>query len=207
MKNVRTTNNIYSFVIFLSLLSFFNCSRAEDKITIDVKKKKENANHLPLEFNTVFETYGNKTLAFNKQTTTVDILTWKNHETDSIAYFNINLQNLKKESFVIKTSLVATKIPFLIKYQKLKKVEEYADGTKREYINLNIVHQFNTVYIDSMIFKLYDNADFPALEQAFRVSYQKVGGRSICQLPTYKNYDTIDISNPKNEHICCIERK
>lgn len=59
------------------------------------------------------------------------------------------------------------------------------------------MHRFITVYTDSIIFKLSDNIDFPVLEQAFRIGYQKVVGRSICELPTIWKQDTLDLSNPK----------
>lgn len=207
MKTARIKSNIYTFAIFLSFVAFFSCNRIKETTIKDIGNREKDTNHSPLVFNVVFETYGNKTLAYNKETISVDTLTWKNNEYDTVAYFNIELQNLKKEPFVIKTSLLATEIPFLIEYQKLKKVEEYTNGTKREYVNLNIVHQFNTVYTDSIIFKLADNADLPVLEQAFRVGYQKVGGRSLCELPAIWQRDTLDLSNPSNKHICCIEVK
>lgn len=77
MKTVRIRNNIYDFTIFLSFLAFFSCNRVNDTTAKDTESKGKDANHAPLVFNVMFETYGNKTLAFNKETTSVDTLTWK----------------------------------------------------------------------------------------------------------------------------------
>lgn len=180
----------------------FNCKDYSNKHPDNKIDKKHISS--PLSFTLDFDDYGSKTLAYNRETISIDSVIWKNHEKDSILYINVNLKNLKIEPFVIKTSLVATKIPFLIQYQEMKKTEKNTDGV---YINLNIVQQFNTIYSDSLVFKLYEIGNSPAIEQAFRLGYQKNGTITICALPVFQKRDTIDISNPKGFNICCIEKK
>ena len=74
-----------------------------------------------------------------------------------------------------------------------------------EYMNVNITHQFNTIYNDSIILKTYENADFPIVDQAFRIGYQHIGVDEICEINPRTNQDTIDISEMKLKG--CIERK
>ena len=207
MKSVKIRNKIVIIITFS--LVYFSCNDTNKKTNTSVKHEERDNNHKALNFDINFETYGSKRLAYNKKTISIDSLIWKNRSInkDSIVYFNINLKNLKKEPFVIKTDLVATNIPFLIEYRKIKKESIFFDGTKLVHINLNIVQQFNTIYVDSLVFKIVPNSDFPYLEQAFNIGYQKIGSRSLCALHPIQYKDTIDLTNPKNEHICCIEVK
>jgi hypothetical protein len=76
---------------------------------------------------------------------------------------------------------------------------------KNEYINVNIIHQFNTIYNDSLIFKNIASADFPIIDQAFRIGYQHISVDEICQLKVNQHQDTIDISDKKMEN--CIEKE
>lgn len=186
MTNVKIKNRIILLAVFTLLVG---CK--ENKV-----EKQEVIK--PLVFEVNFKDFGDYQIDFDKNK-------WKNHERDSIVYFNFNLQNTKKESFIIKTSLVSPNIPFLIRYKKLDKVEKFTDGKKNEYLNINIIQQFNTIYNDSLIFKNIASADFPIVDQSFRIGYQHIGVDEICQLKVNQHQDTIDISHKKN--ISCIERK
>jgi len=117
----------------------------------------------------------------------IDSTVWKSHERDSIALLKINLKNITKKAFYVKTHLVANNIPFLIKYH---------DGKGK--IILEIIQQYNIVYSDSLIFEKSNLKSFtksPTLNQSFNIGYQHDGVNSIKQItPIYKS-DTIDISN------------
>lgn len=111
MTNVKIKNRIILLAVFTLLVG---CK--ENKV-----EKQEVIK--PLVFEVNFKDFGDYQIDFDKNK-------WKNHERDSIVYFNFNLQNTKKESFIIKTSLVSPNIPFLIRYKKLDKVEKFTDGKK-----------------------------------------------------------------------------
>lgn len=194
MTSVKIKYKIYYFFIFSFLI--LGCKDSKNNFKTNSLSKNKNIKETSLELKVELLDYG---------TYEVDVKDWKTHLYDTVTYFKINLRNIKKEPFVIKTSLVATNIPFVIEYQKISKVDKYRDGTKIEYFNLNILQQFNIVYNDSIIFKIDNIADFPIADQVFRIGYQKIGGRSLCELPFEWKSDTLDISNPKNKHICCIE--
>ncbi|MDR6158705.1 hypothetical protein QF023_002221 [Chryseobacterium sp. SLBN-27] len=186
MTNVKIKDRIISLAFFTLLVG---CK--ENKVEKQEVKK-------PLVFEVNFKDFGDYQIDFDKSN-------WKSHEKDSIVYFKFNLYNIKKESFVIKTSLISPNIPFLIRYKKLDKVEKFTDGTKNEYLNININQQFNTIYNDSLILKDIASADFPIVEQSFKIGYQHIGVDEICQLEVNQYQDTIDISNHKIKG--CIERQ
>lgn len=188
MSNVKIINK----TILLAVLSLFMGCKENKEQLIQKQRGK------PLVFEISFKDFGNYQINLDKNT-------WKDHEKDSIVYFNLNLQNIKKEPLVIKTSLVSSNVPFLIEYKKLSRAENFKDGKKNEYVNVNIIHQFNTIYNDSIIFKKIDAADFPIVDQAFRIGHQHIGVDEICQLKVIQRRDTIDIYT-KNS-INCIERK
>lgn len=187
MKNVKIINKLFLFCIlslFLSLQSFN-------------KNKFLRINKEPLMFEISFKDFGNVKLAFDEKKMEIDTIVWKNHEKDNVVLFKINLENLNKKSFYVRTHLVGNKMPFLIKYSKGKK----------DQIVLEIVQLLNTVYSDSLIFKKSSLQNFvktPILNQVFNVGYQKSGIKTICKFkPKYKK-DTIDISNQTIQN--CIER-
>ncbi len=188
MSNVKIINK----TILLAILSLFmGCKENKEQI---IQKQRVK----PLVFEISFKDFGNYQINLDKNK-------WKDHEKDSIVYFNLNLQNIKKEPLVIKTSLVSSNVSFLIEYKKPNRVEKFKDGKKNEYVNVNIIHQFNTIYNDSLIFKNIASADFPIIDQAFRIGYHHVGIDEICALQIKTNQDTLDISESKK--IGCIERK
>lgn len=152
----------------------------------------------PLTFNVELKFFGR----FEINTKPID---WKNHETDSIIFFYFTFPNIKKEPVVIKTSLVSTRIPFLVEYEKSERVEKFTYDKPIEYYTINLIQQFNTIYNDSIIFKASNSIDILAVDQAFRIGYHHIGVDEICQLKVNQRYDTIDISNQKMEN--CIERK
>jgi hypothetical protein len=174
------------------------CKDSKSNFKSNSLSKNKNIKETTLELKVELLDYG---------TYEVDVKDWKNNLYDTVAYFHISLKNLKKEPFVIKIDLIATNIPFLIEYRKVKKKSKFInkDGIGEEYINLNINQQFNTIYVDSLILRVNAKTDYPHLIQVFQVGYQKVGGQSLCELPFEWRSDTLDISNPSNKHICCIE--
>ncbi|MBB6370064.1 hypothetical protein [Chryseobacterium shigense] len=134
----------------------------------------------PLIFNVVYEDFGEKRLAFNPEKIEIDSLIWANHENDSIVYYKICLKNIEKRPFVLKTKLVATKIPFLLRYSQQKNNE----------IILEVIQQFNTVWKDSLIFSKNGN-----YKEVYRIGYYHNGVNEASRLhPIYKN-DTLDITN------------
>lgn len=131
-------SKIINKTFLLAVLSLFmGCKESKEQI---IQKQRGK----PLVFEVNFKDFGSYQI-------NIDKIQWKDHEKDSIVYFNLNLQNTKKEPVVIKTSLVSSNVPFLIEYQKLSRAEKFKDGKKNEYINVNIIHQFNTIYNDSII--------------------------------------------------------
>ena len=190
-----TVVKIKNKIIILCILHIVTvgCRSVEKKIDILQIKNKNNS----LVINANLNSFGSSE---------INEINWENNSKDSVAYFYFNLKNIKTDPFFIKTHLIATNIPFKIEYKKLTKDGDY-DRTKLEYININIIHQFNTIYIDSLIFKVKASDKFPVLEKAYQVGYQKVGGRSLCVLPFKRINDTLDISNPKNKRIVCVQSR
>lgn len=186
MTCVKIKNSVTVLTIILLLIG---CEKQKEH-SIERQEVKK-----PLVFNAQFQTFKNIQLAYNEKNMQVDSDVWANHINDSIVYFNIDLENLKKEPLILKTKLVSTKIPFLLKYHK----------GKGNSVILEIVQQFNTVYSDSIIFNVNKNVDIIGVDQAFRIGYQHNGTDEICQLKVNHHQDTIDISHQKN--ISCIERK
>jgi hypothetical protein len=138
----------------------------------------------PLVFNVIFEGFGEKSLAYNDEKRQVDSLVWANHKNDRIVYFKIFLKNIYKKPFVLKTGLVATRIPFLLQYSQ----------QKNNAVTLVVVHQFNTIWIDSLVFKKNRNGYYK-IKKGYRIGHSHNGVDETSRLyPVYKN-DTLDITN------------
>ncbi|HEX8576710.1 MAG TPA: hypothetical protein VF677_10505 [Flavobacterium sp.] len=156
-------------------------SKQQDSSIIEIKK---NMKVSPLVFNVIFENFGKKSLAINDEETKVDSLIWADHKNDSIIYFKTYLKNIYKKPFVLKTGLVATRIPFLLKYSQ----------QKNNTVTLVVVHQFNTIYADSLVFKKNGNGYYK-IKEAYTIGYYHNGVVETSRLhPIYKN-DTLDITN------------
>jgi len=150
--------------------------KGSDSTTIIINK---NIKINPLVFNVVFEDFGERRLAFNSEKIEIDSLIWTNHENDSVVYYKIFLNNIEKRAFVLKTKLVATKIPFLLRYSQQKNNE----------IVLEVIQQFNTVWKDSLIFSKNGN-----YKEVYKIGYYHNGVNETTRLhPIYKN-DTLDIT-------------
>lgn len=185
MTHVKIKNS----VIVLAIVLFNGCKK-QNEYSIQKQEVKK-----PLVFNVQFQKFENMQLAYNEKKILVDSAIWKDHLQDSIVYFKINFENLKKEAVILKTTLGASKIPIFLKYRK---------GAEDKVI-LEIVQQANTVYSDSIILKNDKTNDFPIVENAYRIGYQHTGVDEICQLKVNQHHDTIDISSQKMEN--CIEKK
>jgi len=183
------SNIIINKTILLAVFPLFiGCK--ENKEQIIQKQRGE-----PLVFNVNFKTFENIKLAHDEKKMMIDSAIWNDHLQDSIVYFKINFENLKKEPLILKTSLIASKIPFFLKYSK---------GTEDKVI-LEIVQQLNTIYSDSIILTNDKISDFPVVKNAYRIGYQHSGVDEVCQLKVNQHHDTIDISNKKMEN--CIEKE
>lgn len=189
MKIVYLQLKIKNSVIVLAIVLFNGCKK-QNEYSIQKQEVKK-----PLVFNVQFQKFENMQLAYNEKKILVDSAIWKDHLQDSIIYFKINFENLKKEAVILKTALAASKIPIFLKYRK---------GAEDKVI-LEIVQQANTVYSDSIILKNDKTNDFPTVENAYRIGYQHTGVDEICQLKVNQYHDTIDISSQKMEN--CIEKK
>jgi hypothetical protein len=172
MINVKTKNRN---IILAMLLLLIGCKENKTHQT-----QKQEVIKKPLVFNVEFKTFGETELAYNQEKKQIDESVWKNHYQDSVVYFNINLE---RKIIVLKTQLVATKIPFLLKYNE----------GKESGLILEVVQQFNTIYSDSIIFK--KGVDSLIVDQAFRIDYQHNGNNNIHRLQVNQHHDTIDISN------------
>lgn len=189
MQNVKVKSKL---ILFATIIFLIGCKQNK-KTQI---QKQENVK--PLTFNLELNKFGRYAI----NTEPID---WNKHETDSIIYFYLTFQNIKKEPIVLKTSLVSTGISFMVEFKKLKRLEKSTTDKKIEYYSLNLLQHFNTIYIDSIIFKASNNIDILAVDQAFRIGYHHIGIEEICQLKVIQQYDTIDLSTYKMEN--CIERK
>ncbi|AZA47622.1 hypothetical protein EG346_05210 [Chryseobacterium carnipullorum] len=179
MRHVKTKNSI----TVLTILSLLTSCKEQKKYSIEKQEVKE-----PLVFKVDFKNYGEYQIKMNKEK-------WRNHEKDSIIYFDVLLANLKNERLKIKTSTVSSSIPILLKYSK----------AQEDLAILEIVQQFNTVYSDSIILRNDKISDFPIVENTYRIGYQHNGVDEICQLKVDQHHDTINISSQKIGN--CIERK
>ena len=184
--NVKIRNRIILLAIFLLIVGCKE-NNAEKIEKQEVKK--------PLVFNVKFNAFKNIKLAFDEEKMLIDSTIWENNLQDSIVYFKINFENLKKQPIILKTRLIATRIPFLLRY---------SEG-KDNKIVLEVVQQFNKIYSDSIIFRKDNIADFPVVEQAFRVGYQHNDIDEICQVQVKQTQDTIDISIQGKRN--CTEKK
>ena len=199
MRHVVKINNFFTLVLLIAISSCYEYNNDKSKKVI------VSINNDPLIFDVTFKTFGEIQLGYDIKERTIDTTLWQNHQQDTVVFFTITLNNIGKESFVIKTSLVATKIPFLIQYKKTKKYSLFS-SEKYESYNLNIIQQFNTIHYDSIIIINKSNLEYVYAKQAFFISQNKDGTESICQLPIHQINDTIDISNQKKEHTCCIDK-
>jgi len=179
MKHVKIKNSI----TILTILSLLTGCKKQEKHLIEKQDVKK-----PLVFNVDFKNFGEYQIKINNEK-------WKNHEKDSIIYFDVLLANLKSKRLKIKTSAASYNIPILLKYSK----------AQEDLAILEIVQQFNTVYSDSIILKNDKISDFPVVKNAYRIGYQHSGVDEICQLKVNQHHDTIDISDKKIEN--CIEKK
>lgn len=166
-------------LVVLSL--FMGCKENKEQL---IQKQRGK----PLVFKVDFKSFGEYQIKINNEQ-------WKNHEKDSVIYFDILLANLKSERLKIKTSTVSNNIPILLTYSK----------AQEDLAILEIVQQFNTVYSDSIILKNDKISDFPVVKNAYRIGYQHSGVDEICQLKVLQHHDTIDISDKKMEN--CIEKE
>jgi hypothetical protein len=183
-KIIIKNNYILIFCLFIFILILILCISM-----LPPKTQKTNKNII---FDIKFNEYGTLQLGVLKNKIDIDTLIWKKHEQDSIVYFNVSLNNLNIKPFIIKTKLIASKIPFFIEYKKIK-----LNHRKDNYINLNIVHQFNTICTDSIILINDSKVQYPHIEKVFRVCYQKFGKNSTSKIPIHWNKDTLDLSNQK----------
>ncbi len=176
------SNIIINKTILLAVFPLFiGCKESKEQI---IQKQREK----PLVFKVSFKDFGNYQINIDKDK-------WKDHEKDSIIYFDVLLANLKSERLKIKTSAVSYNIPILLKYSK----------PQGDVPILEIVQQFNTIYSDSIILTNNKIGDFPVVKNAYRIGYQHSGVDEVCQLKVNQHHDTIDISNKKMEN--CIEKE
>lgn len=179
IKREKIKSNLILFFIFILLIG----CKENKKQTIQKKEVEKS-----LVFKIDLQNYGVYDIGkYTKK--------WENSEKGNVLYFDVFFKKLKKERIKIKTNAVATNMPIIIKYSKGKENKEI----------LEIVQQFNTIYSDSIIFRKENIADFPVVDQAFRIGYQHNGTDVICQLKVNQHHDTIDISNQKTQN--CIEKK
>ncbi|GHV43940.1 hypothetical protein FACS1894180_4520 [Bacteroidia bacterium] len=192
MKTALKTKNKLSILILFVVIT--GC--AEHQKQEQLQAEYENTN--PLSFDVKFYTFTDIQLSFDEERILFDSITWSNYEGDTIMYLNVTFENLGKKEFCLKTGgLVSPKIPLLLKYRQLTKDE----------VMFQIVYQSNTIYSDSIVFRIDESPNYPIALRAYNICYQhNAPPILVCQLPINQYFaDTVDISNPNNEHICCIE--
>ena len=106
---------------------------------------------------------------------------WKNYKNEKWLYFDIELKDIQQK-FVLKETIIARRIPFRVEYSR-----------KGKYVNLNIIHLFNTVHQDSIIFVNRKNSF--AFYKAYLVSYPKNFDKEIEESFTENKNDTIVIDH------------
>ncbi|RIY35350.1 hypothetical protein CKY20_10835 [Capnocytophaga canis] len=108
-------------------------------------------------------------------------LDWEGHKLDSVLFFNVWFKNITNKKITFKTNLVATNIPFLLIYNK-----------NRNKINFNIVHQFNTIFLDSMLLKVDKKNDI-YIDEYYFVQYPKNQKEEVYEIKLVQKLDTIFI--------------
>lgn len=106
---------------------------------------------------------------------------WKNYKNEKWLYFDIELKDIQQK-FVLKETIIARRIPFRVEYSR-----------KGKYVNLNIIHLFNTVHQDSIIFVNRKNSF--AFYKAYLVSYPKNFDKEIEESFTENKNDTIIVNH------------
>lgn len=108
-------------------------------------------------------------------------LDWEEHKLDSVLFFNVWFKNITNKKITFKTNLVATNIPFLLIYNK-----------NRNKINFNIVHQSNTIFLDSMLLKVDKKNDI-YIDEYYFVQYPKNQKEEVYEIKLVQKLDTIFI--------------
>lgn len=121
--------------------------------------------------NIIFNDYGNMEVGMD----------WEEHKLDSVLYFNVLFKNITDKKVTFKTNLVATDIPFLLIYNKNK-----------NKINFNIIHQFNTIYLDSMLLDI-DKKGNIYIDKYYFVAYPKNQDIDVSEVKLIQKVDTIFI--------------
>ena len=156
--------------LLLFCLSLLSCNNIKEEIKV-VK---------PLTFNSVFSNFGENKIEPN------DII-WSKHFDDTTILFDISLQNISNKNLLIEVANIGGNIPFLLVYNPVHKNKK----NEIEKINLNLIHQFNTIYMDSLI--IVKNNNKLVVEEAYLIGFQKVGENSFLKLKIKNEKDTIKI--------------
>ena len=136
----------------------------------------------PLQKTVYFDTYGKVQLGLIKSGL-VDTAFWENHMQDSLIYFKIKFKELEPKVLVVKTDLVANRMPFLVKYNKISEQNSV----------LEIVQQFNTVYSDSIILSTNSKNKTIEVKEIYKVVYPHNFPPEVRSVPVRFSNDTLDI--------------
>lgn len=186
---------IYKYVYLLIGLTVISCTELKKSAMREIKKssriefKKSISNEVldsPLIFNVVFDDYGEKEFAFDKENIRVDSVLWANHAGDRVVYYDIMLNSLGKKHFVFKTGLVATNIPFLIRYSK---------GKEECIATIEVIQQFNTIHQDSIVINQCEVDSSAFINGVYHVNYAKNVTPQVDKLVVRQYQDTVDVSS------------
>jgi hypothetical protein len=169
---------MYKYAYVMLGLVIVSCNQGKNikEASLDVKE--------PLMFSVVFDDFGEKQFAFDKDSIKVDSVLWANHAGDSVVYYDIMLNNLGKKHFVFKTGLVASNIPFLIRYSK---------GKEECIATIEVIQQFNTIHQDSIVINQCEIDSSTFINSVYHVNYSKNVTPQVDKLVVRQYRDTVDV--------------
>jgi hypothetical protein len=115
-----------------------------------------------------------------------DSIDWDKIEPDSLMIVNLSFKKYFKKDYKFKIELVATRIPFIFKIKK----------EKNNNITFLIIHQFNTVWSDSLIFTKKNNQY--KLNRSFLTEFTNQDIDYICSQKIIRKNDFIEFKNNNN---------
>lgn len=154
-------------------IMLFSCTYAPNKKLNTIEQNKGKENKL-LIFDLNFELNGNSI--------TQDKVNWKDINVDSSFIVNLKSTNYLNSTLHFNMNLVASRIPFLF---QLKKVAN-------NKIAFLVIHQFNTIHIDSIILKKGTN-QYYRFNNAYHIICAKNGINYITPINIKIYNDTIKL--------------
>jgi hypothetical protein len=187
MKNVLQKNSLFHFIVVIILFSF----KPDNKIRVinnhvnaDSKQTKVQLIKKPLTLNVKYKNFGVIEIS-------EDSIDWDKIEPDSLMVVNLSFKKELKKDYKFKIGLIATRIPFVFRIKK----------EKNNNITFLIIHQFNTIWIHSLVF--IKNKNNYELKKSFLTEYSHQDIDYICPQKIIKKNNFFEFK----ESAKCFKRK